>query len=168
MIRAMFAGILVTAAMMYSAPSLAEQSDNTPIELALFPPLQLPGTEFGVKGIRLSVVGSNRELRGIDLGVIGNLTNVQFKGLAIAGLFNHNSGGATIVGLQLAALANINSGPSDVYGLQIAAFNSAVNVYGLQLGLINVATQLHGVQIGLVNINKTGLFHVSPIINASF
>lgn len=147
---------------------MAEQSDNTPIEIALFPPLQLPGTEFGVKGLRLSVVGLNREVRGLDLALMGNVTNVEFKGVAIAGLFNYNRGGSTVIGLQVAGVANINSGHSEVYGVQLAGVNMAGTVYGLQLGLVNIATELHGVQIGLVNVNKSGPFHISPIINAAF
>jgi len=163
-----FAGILLLASVMCSVPATAEQSDNTPLEVALFPPLQLPSTEFGVKGLRLSLVGLNRELRGLDLGLLGNMTDVEFKGVAIAGLFNYNRGGSTVIGLQLAGIANINSGHSEVYGIQIAGFNKAGSVYGLQLGLVNMATDLHGIQIGLVNINKGGPFHVTPIINVGF
>ncbi len=169
MIRRNFlTGLLLVTSLICSVRAMAEQSDNTPIEIALFPPLQLPGTEFGVKGLRLSVVGLNREVRGLDLALMGNVTNVEFKGVAIAGLFNYNRGGSTVIGLQVAGVANINSGHSEVYGVQLAGVNMAGTVYGLQLGLVNIATELHGVQIGLVNVNKSGPFHISPIINAAF
>ncbi|CAN5711767.1 hypothetical protein BH10BDE1_BH10BDE1_03340 [soil metagenome] len=147
---------------------MADGSDITPIEIALFPPLQLPGTDFGVHGLRLSVVGLNRTVSGLDLAVLGNITKVDFNGIAIAGLFNLNRGSSTITGLQVAGIANINSGNNKVYGVQIAAYNRAGTVYGLQIGLINVANDLHGIQIGLCNINSNGPFHVSPIINAAF
>jgi hypothetical protein len=153
---------------MCSFPAMAANSDNTPIEVALFPPLQLPSSEFSVKGLRLSVVGVNREMTGIDLALLGNVTNVGFAGLAISGLFNYNNGGSTVVGLQLALGANINSGHNEVYGLQVAGYNRAGSVYGFQIGLINVADDLHGIQIGLFNMNKNGPFHASPIINAAF
>jgi hypothetical protein len=166
--RNFFAGILLVTSIICSVPAAAEQSDNTPLEVALFPPLQLPSTDFGVKGIRLSLVGLNRELRGLDLGLLGNMTNVEFKGVAISGLFNYNRGASTVVGLQVAGVANINSGHSEVYGIQLAGFNKAGTIYGLQLGLVNIATELHGIQIGLVNINTGGPFHVSPILNAAF
>ena len=166
--RNFFAAILLSTSIIFSVPATAEQSDNTPLEIGLFPPLQLPNTDFGVKGLRLSLVGLNRELRGLDIGLLGNMTNVEFKGVAISGLFNYNRGGSTVIGLQLAGIANINSGHSEVYGVQLAGYNIAGTVYGLQLGLVNIATELHGIQIGLVNINKGGPFHVSPILNASF
>jgi hypothetical protein len=153
---------------MCSFPAVAADSDNTPLEIAIFPPLQLPGTDFGVKGLRLSVVGLNREARGLDLALLGNITNVNFKGIAISGLFNYNRGASTVVGLQVAGLANLNTGHSVVYGVQVAGFNDAGTVYGLQIGLINIANELHGIQIGLCNVNKNGPFHVSPIINAAF
>ena len=161
-------GILLALGTLSSFQAQAEESDNTPIEIALVPPLQLPGTDYGVKGLRLSVVGLSREVRGLDIALLGNITNIQHKGVAISGLFNYNRGASTVTGLQLAGLANINSGHSEVYGLQIAAFNKAGTVYGLQLGLLNIAEELHGVQIGLFNINKNGPFHGSPIINAAF
>lgn len=166
--RKFLAGIFLAIGLMGSISAVAADSDNTPLEVALFPPLQLPSTAFGVTGLRLSVVGLNREVRGIDLALLGNLTNVEFKGIAISGLFNWNRGGVSVIGLQLAALANINSGHSEIYGLQIAGFNNAGTVYGLQLGLVNIANELHGLQIGLFNVNKNGPFHASPIINAAF
>jgi hypothetical protein len=159
--------ILITG-LMCSFQAVAADSDNTPLEVALFPPLQLPGTGFGVKGLRLSVVGRNREVHGLDLALLGNITDVTFKGIAISGLFNYNRGGASVIGLQFAGLANLNVGHSDVYGIQIAGYNEAGTVYGLQIGLLNIANELHGIQIGLFNINRNGPFHGSPIINAAF
>lgn len=146
----------------------AVNADTTPLEVGLFPPLQLPNSNFSVTGLRLTVVGVNREAAGLDVALLGNVTNVGFKGLAISGLFNYNRGNSSVIGLQLAALANINTGHSDVYGFEIAAYNYAGTVHGLQIGLLNIANELHGVQIGLFNINKKGPFHGSPIINAAF
>lgn len=166
--RSFLSGILLVAGLVCSFPAVAANSDVTPLEVALFPPLQLPSTDYSVKGLRLSVVGVNREAFGLDLALLGNVTNVMFKGIAISGLFNYNGAGATVAGLQLAGIANINSGHNSVYGLQLAAFNRAGTVYGLQLGLINIAEELHGIQIGLFNVNKKGPFHASPIINAAF
>jgi len=151
-----------------SFSALAADSDNSPLGVSLFPPLQLPNSGYGIVGLRVSLVGSHREAQGIDLGLLGNVTNKNFKGLAISGLFNYNYGLSTVVGLQLAGLANLNIGTSKVYGVQLAGYNTAGTVYGLQLGLVNVANDLHGVQIGLFNINKTGIFKGSPLINVGF
>jgi len=167
-IRNFITGILLAAGLICYFPAGATDSDNSPIEVGIFPPLQLPGTGFGITGIRLNVVGYTREARGLDLAVIGNATDLMFKGLAISGLFNYNSNASYIYGLQFAGLANLNMGQNEVYGLQIALYNSAGTVHGLQLGLINVARVLRGVQIGLFNINRAGPFHASPIINAAF
>lgn len=154
----------------------------TPLSLAIFPPVQFPPSDFYVRGIRLSaIMGSNRKMSGIDLGLIGNKTDQEFKGLAIAGLFNWNSGTSKIIGAQLAIGTNYNAGEGqiygfqaslvnkskymDLYGVQVGLYNQARNVYGLQLGLFNRAANLHGIQIGLANFNDGGQFGVSPIIN---
>lgn len=160
--------ILLITGIMCSVQGAAEGSDNSPLAIGLFPPLQLPGSNYGVKGLRLSIVGVHREVRGLDLGLLGNVTDVTFTGVAISGLFNYNRGNSTVTGLQVAGLANLNSGPSEVYGVQIAAYNNVGTVHGLQLGLLNIANELHGIQIGLFNINRKGPFHGSPIINAAF
>ena len=107
--------------------------------MAIFPPLQYPNTGYGISGLRLSVVGVNREARGLDLAILGNVTDQMFKGVAISGLFNYNRGSSYVYGLQIAGIANINSGPNDVYGMQLALFNYADKVHGLQIGLINMA-----------------------------
>lgn len=164
--RSSFAGILLV--FMFSFSAFGAESDNSPLAIGLFPPLQLPNSGYGIKGLRLSLVGVHRASQGIDLAVLGNSTTNKFGGIAIAGLYNHNRALSSVVGLQLAGIANLNNGPSKVYGVQVAGFNKAGTVYGLQLGLINVATELHGIQIGLFNINKTGPFKGSPIINVAF
>jgi hypothetical protein len=161
-------GILLTTSVICSFPATAAESDSSPLEVAIFPPLQFPNTGYGITGLRLSVVGVNREARGLDFAVLGNVTDQMFKGIAISGLFNYNRGSSYIYGLQLAGIANINSGANGIYGMQVALFNSADKVYGLQIGLINMTNALHGVQIGLINFNKNGPFHASPIINAAF
>jgi hypothetical protein len=165
--RKFFVGILLATGIISAFPAAAIES-LSPIVIGLFPPVQFPGTEFGVTGLRLTMVGVNREARGFDLGILGNVTNQTFKGAAIAGLFNYNRVSADIIGFQLAAIANINGTSSRLYGFQIGLFNKVSKVYGLQVGLFNVAHELHGFQIGLLNFNKAGPFKASPIINAAF
>ena len=143
-------------------------NSNSPLEIGLFPPVQFPSSEFAVHGLRLTVVGLNRESIGIDLALLGNMTKQNFTGLAIAGLFNYNQTTSTIIGLQVAGIANINETASKLYGVEIGLYNQVSIVYGLQIGLINVAHELHGVQIGLINFNAAGPFKASPIINAAF
>lgn len=147
------------------------------------PPVQFPSKEYHVKGVRISaLMGSSRKVSGIDLGLVGNTTDQDFHGLALAGVFNWNKDDVEIYGAQIAGLVNYNEGVgkvfgiqaalignfssfTDVYGVQLALINKARNVYGLQLGLVNFASSLHGVQIGLANFNESGMFGVSPLIN---
>lgn len=166
--RTILTAVIFVTSLLSSLSALAADSDYSPLGVGLFPPLQLPNSGYGITGLRLTLVGVHRESQGIDIGLLGNVTNKSFKGLSLSGLFNYNSGLSTVVGLQAAGLANINIGASKVYGVQFAGYNTAGTVYGLQLGLVNVANDLHGIQIGLFNINKTGFFKGSPLINIGF
>lgn len=166
-IRSVLTAILLTSSILGSFP-VAATDNSSPIGIDLVPYVQFPNTEFSINGLRLSVVGMNREARGLDLALIGNITTQTFKGLAISGLFNYNKVTSDIIGLQFATLANINMASSRLYGIQIGAYNSVNTVYGLQLGLVNVTSNLHGVQIGLLNFNSGGPFKATPIINIGF
>ena len=148
----------------------------SPLAVAILPPLQFPSDEFSITGARLSFLwGHHRDLYGIDLGVLGNITDQEFTGLALSGAFNYTKGTTTILGLQFAGLANINNNKTSVYGLQMAlglnsntATSTVVGVqaallgnlspftdiYGVQLGLYNKAMSVYGLQIGLVNFTS--------------
>lgn len=165
--RKFLAGVLLAAGIFCSFQAAAVEN-TTPIEIALVPPIQFPNSDFGVHGLRLSVIGLSREVSGLDLGVLGNITDQSFKGVAISGLFNYNRVAAEIIGIQVAGLANLNGPASKLYGIEIGLFNKVSVVYGFQLGLINVAHELHGIQIGLINFNEAGPFKASPIINVAF
>jgi hypothetical protein len=152
----------------------------SPLAIGLFPPIQVPSSDSEVTGLRLSLlVGKHSGAYGFDFGLIGNITDDNFKGLAVSGLFNHNSGVTKIIGLQAAGIANVNAAKTNVYGFQIALVNInrqpaatehskgfAVSsnlsngsdagweygaVYGMQLGIYNSAAEVYGFQIGLIN-----------------
>lgn len=167
MSQTILAGIFLASSLLSSFSAYAVDN-SSPIGIDLVPPVQFPNSEFAVNGLRLSVIGLNREARGLDIALLGNITKQTFKGLAISGLFNYNTVTADIIGLQVAGLANINMTASRLYGVQIGAYNKVGKAYGLQLGLVNVAENLHGIQIGLINFNHAGPFKASPIINAAF
>lgn len=144
----------------------------TPASLNFVPPIEFPSSEYSVTGLRLSVLwGHHRDMYGLDLGAIGNITDNTFVGTAVSGIFNMTHGTTTVVGLQAAALANINTNKTSVSGLQLALVNvntatswiagfqaGAANlseftdIYGAQLGIYNRANEVRGVQIGLVNV----------------
>ncbi|CAN5715299.1 hypothetical protein BH10BDE1_BH10BDE1_03700 [soil metagenome] len=176
----------------------------SPIAVSIVPPVQFPSDEFSVTGLRLSALwGHHRDLYGIDLGVLGNITDQTFTGIGLSGLANMTHGMTTIIALQAAGLANVNTQKTDVYGVQVAGainwnsaqskvvglqlailsnlspnttvygaqigiYNRAQEVYGFQIGVVNLTKNLHGIQIGLVNFNETGIFGVSPILNAGW
>lgn len=165
--RNFIAGILLTTGLLFSL-SAAAVGSQSPIGIGLFPPLQIPSSEYEITGLRVGVVGINRSASGIDIGLLGNITKQSFAGSAFSLLFNYNHIAADIVGFQISGLANVNGTGSSLYGVQLGLYNKVSNVYGLQIGLVNVAQKLNGVQIGLINFNASGPFKVSPIINASF
>jgi hypothetical protein len=165
--------MIASAALLFSTHAYAFYS---PLSLSVLPPVQFPSSEFSVTGVRLSVLwGQHRDIYGIDLGVLGNVTEQTFTGLAISGLTNITHGTTTAIGMQLAGIANVNTNKTAVYGLQAAAIlndntasssvsglelalvNLAANtdIYGFQVGLYNKALSVSGFQIGLVNVTNS-------------
>jgi hypothetical protein len=144
---------------------------NSPLSVSVIPPVQFPSSEFSVTGARLSALwGHHRDIYGLDLGLVGNMTDQRFVGLAVSGLFNKTSGDTTILFLQAAGLANLNSQKTNVYGVQFAALNKNdaesslvgvglalanlspnMKIYGVQAGVFNKARSVYGFQIGLIN-----------------
>lgn len=145
----------------------------SPLSVSIVPPVQFPPANFSVTGARLSALyGRHRDLYGIDVGVLGNITEQRFVGIAVAGLFNMTHGETTALGLQLAGIANVNTQKTAVYGVQAALmsnWNEAeskllglqfsvanvspnMSIYGFQAGLYNKARSVYGVQIGLINV----------------
>ena len=110
---------LLLAAILLILPAHQASAAMTPLAIGIIPPVQFPPSKFDIVGLRASVIyGNHRSVSGIDLGLIGNMTEVSFAGLAVAGGFNRNKGKATILGLQLAGIANLNMEKTGVYGLQ--------------------------------------------------
>ena len=124
-------------------------------------------------GARLSLLwGHHRDIYGLDFGVLGNISEVSFTGLAISGIFNVTHGATHVIGLQAAGITNVNVqktsvygvqlalgvndniAESDVIGLQLAAINLGdhTDIKGLQVGLYNTAQNVYGLQIGIVNV----------------
>ena len=154
---------------------IAERAEAalSPLSVNLVPPVQFPPSNFSVTGARVSAIyGKHRDVYGIDVGVIGNITEQRFLGAAVSGLFNMTHGETTALGIQLAGIANVNTQKTAVYGVQAALmsnWNEAeskliglqfsvanvspnMNIYGLQAGLYNKARSVYGFQIGLINV----------------
>jgi hypothetical protein len=168
--------IRVLAALVFIAWGSEAMAAISPVGLSVIPPAQIPTSDFTVTGARASVLwGNHREVYGLDLGLIGNMSEGSFGGIAAAGVFNWNKGSATVIGLQAAGLANINQNKARIIGLQVAAginSNSAestlvgaglslvnrmphTTVVGLQAGLYNTAREVYGFQFGLFNVTES-------------
>ena len=134
----------------------------TPLSVAIVPPVQFPPSDFSVTGFRFSVgFGRHRDVYGIDLGLIGNITEQEFIGIGVSGVFNYTTGNVTAFGTQLAGVTNINMQKTTVIGVQaalIANYNKAESaINGVQVSLANLAdhTHIRGVQLGLYNSART-------------
>lgn len=165
--------LLCQSALVFFISLSTAQAALSPLAVSIIPPVEFPPPSFDVVGARLSILwGEQRAVYGIDVGGLGNISDVSFAGLAVAGGFNYNKGSSTILGLQAAGLANINVNNAHIVGLQVAAgMNSNVaessliglqvalanlsqytTIGGLQVGIYNTARAVYGLQIGLVNV----------------
>ena len=187
---------ILIAVSILGGPSVYAASAISPVSIGLMPPVQFPSDDFAITGARISLLyGHHRNVYGLDIGALGNITDQTFTGMALSGLFNNTRGTTNILGLQAAGLTNINTGKvavyglqvalgvnyqsaaSDVYGVQFAVVNQAAftDIVGLQVGVYNRAKDVYGFQIGVVNIaeNLHGIqiglinFHNKGLISVS-
>lgn len=161
------------ALVIFLAMSVECRAAVSPLSASIVAPIQFPSSEYTITGARLSVLwGHHRDLYGLDIGGLGNITDQDFHGVGISGVFNITHGTTTILGLQLAGIVNANTNKTTVIGLQaalgvnyqeaasavagvqLALANLAkfTNIYGAQLGVYNQAQDVYGLQIGLVNV----------------
>jgi hypothetical protein len=163
---------LLTAVLFFSITPTAHAAIS-PVSVSIVPPAQFPPNDFAITGARVSALwGKHRNVYGIDVGLLGNITEQTFTGLAVSGIFNKTMGTTTITGLQFAGITNINTSKTRIFGLQAALganINSAessvtglqfalanisgfTTIYGVQAGVYNKAKEVYGFQIGLVNV----------------
>ena len=174
--RIVVSALLAVLVASTGAPLAAQES---PIQIALFTPLQIVKAEKGVSGLRFNFLYSvNKSVKYVDLGVVNVTTGGPSAGLQFA-FVAMNKG--TFTGWQASPIA-ITEGRFEGFqqgfftsakgggkGLQWGVINTAGAWEGLQIGFVNNAQSLHGVQIGLINIIKqNGQFPVFPIVNWSF
>lgn len=171
---ALVATVFALAASLATTPEA--EAGVSPLALAIVPPVQIPPSGFTVVGARISAgFGQHRDMLGLDLGVVGNITDNSFAGIGVSGIFNYNRGMTTavlvqaagitnvninkarIIGVQFASVLNANYAESSVVGFQLALGNHSpfTKVYGAQLGIYNRANHVYGFQIGLINFADT-------------
>ena len=153
--------------------SMSTMAAVSPVSIAIVPPIQFPPDSFNVAGLRASIIwGKHRSVYGLDIGAIGNITEQDFTGIGISGIFNYTKGTTTILGAQIAGIGNVNMNKTRVFGVQVGLIGNYqtaesfvagiqvasianicphTSIYGLQVGLYNKALAVYGFQIGLVN-----------------
>lgn len=148
--------VLLVLVPLLPSPARAE----SPIQLALFSPVQIVPPEQSVSGFRLSLIyGRNANMTGFDWGLVTKTTGT-FSGIqwGFVGMVEQN-----FTGWQY-NFVSITEG--SFTGLQMGAYSSAGSMSGLQFSFINNAGTMKGIQLGLVNIIKSGGFMpFFPIVN---
>lgn len=139
-------------------------SQEKPIQLALFNPVQISPENTSIAGLRINLIyGKNASVTGLDWGFINSTTGAQ-KGVQF-GFVNLTDGGVS--GWQH-GFVNVSKGNS--LGLQsggVCYHQGHFN--GLQFSLVNYAATLEGLQLGLINIIGSGGFMpVFPFFNFDF
>ena len=116
-------------------------------------------------GLSLDAVGYNRNVYGLEVNVLGAMTEQMMSGLQISGLANVV--GEDMYGVHAALAANF---ARRVHGLQLAlVYNQTDLLRGCQIALVNMAFACdHGFQIGLVNVIMDNQLPFLPIVNGYF
>jgi hypothetical protein len=173
--RGCTSAFVALAALGVSFGSVAAQ--EKPIQLSVFPPIQITAEDQSVSAVRLSLLfGRNANVTGLDWSFIANHTTGDQLGVQF-GLGSLVEGDFT--GWQSNFAVNVTRG--DMHGLQSGFVNitgtgrgvqwgavnyAKQNYRGLQLSFVNYAQSINGVQVGLINIIKEGgMFPVFPIVN---
>lgn len=148
----------------------------TPVMLGICTPVQVPGSDYDVGGLRLNIPFSTCcNFDGFDFGIVGlshnhangwlaNVVSVAYGdgvGLHTGGV-NYFSG--DFKGLQVGFVNWIDSGDA----LQVGIYNGSYDLQGLQFGIINTATKMQGVQIGFVNVISYSDVPFFPFVNVWF
>ncbi len=116
-------------------------------------------------GASIDAFGYNRNVYGLEVNLLGSMTERTVGGLQVSGLANVV--GEDMYGAQIALGANFTR---RVHGLQAAlVYNQTDLLWGCQIGLVNMAFACdHGFQIGLVNVIMDNQIPFLPIVNGYF
>lgn len=163
--------LLVVLMLLMFSLKVARADDYIGPGVALIPEIQAPEPDHEVTSRFSWIYGRNKGVYGLDIGLVGNITDKFFLGTALTLGFNATRAKAVIVGFQFAGLANwnagntyvngfqaslgvnYNKGDGYVAGVQLAPVNIApkTNIVGLQAGLFNRSEKVYGFQIGIYN-----------------
>ena len=163
-----------------SAQTPETPRSSTPVQFALWHPIQVFDEGVSVTGLRLVLIsGVNQDVTGLDVLGLASLTRGNQTGLQL-GFYDEVRGDLT--GWQLGIFVNdvrgrargfqsagISNRAGDGTGFQFAALlNRAKRMRGLQISLVNWTDELEGIQLGLININRKGPIPFLPLFNFGF
>lgn len=140
--------------------STVAQAQN-PVQLSLFPPIQLVKESQSVSVLRISLYGKNTHTQFFDFGIVSHNTSGESKGIqwSFVGIQDDFTGWQN---------GGLNYSTGHVTGLMTGAINYSGRFTGIQFGLINYTKSAKGIQLGLLNfINKGGFLPIFPIFNFS-
>jgi hypothetical protein len=130
------------------APAETVKSNWTPIQFAIWKPVQVVDENYDVYGLRINIFyGLNKDIRGVDIGLVINEA-------------------LSLYGVQMSMF--LNRVTEGMLGMQFGLINKAGRVGGIQIGLINDTKNLAGLQFGLLNINRNGWLPFFPMMNIGF
>lgn len=132
-----------------------QELGSWPLQLALYPRVQMVHHERDIAGVRLSVISANRKMTGLDVGFISQ-TDEAFNGLGLS-IINLCQGNSA--GVSVGFINHVNGDMMGFQGIPFLTWWNAFNVVhghceGAQWGLFNEANKLTGLQVGLGNIAR--------------
>ena len=130
-----------------------DDGGSYPFQIGFYPTLQLVPYDQDVTGVRISLIGCNRNMTGLDLGII-NQSDESFRGIAVAPI-NLSKGDAG--GIQIGFINHVNGDVVGIQGIPLVSWYHALNIVhgqitGLQGGFYNQAETLSGMQGGAINV----------------
>jgi hypothetical protein len=146
-------GVPVAAVAAASAPA-APTLVTVPFAVGIWPSLDArPGQRVHNRFVLGLLIAHSDELDGLQLSLVGSVTEARMHGAQISNAFNLARGSSE--GLQLSAGVNISTG--QFRGLQAAPVNVAVGAFqGAQMGVVNLSQgQLEGASFGVVNLAQS-------------
>jgi hypothetical protein len=152
--RKTFAGLQTAMAFNYS------NEDAYGVAFSLY---NMNNQEF--YGMSVDAIGVSRIMYGLEINLVGAMTDRVMGGMQVSGLANVV--GEDAYGVQAALGANF---VRRAHGLQLAlVYNQTDLLWGCQIGLVNMAFACdHGFQIGLVNVIMDNQLPFLPFVNGYF
>jgi hypothetical protein len=169
-----FVAILAIAFTVLAAQA-RDPYDMYPLQLSVFPELQLFDQDVHITGLKLNFIyGYNVAVSGFDFGLFSGCSDFEGIQANVVNYAESNATGVRISPINLSQnsegieLGLINHASVGTQNLSLGLINVTKEAQGLQIGVINYTEQMYGIQIGVINIISQSKVSFLPIINAYF